>query len=203
MQNRPTILISWKTKTENYQKWVRRMGFNYSYDEGDLLLVIGGIDIGLNPDRDEYEYNLINKFKSEDKPIFGICRGMQMLGKMEGLTLYEHLPDIPSLQEHRPEDNIIGPSNWHIVKDNYLPEKIFSNNPNDFIVNSRHHQGFILEEGQIEWLTSKDNVIEGIKRDWFTAVQYHPERPEMKESHAEKIATNEIKYLINKTYERI
>ena len=193
MQNIPTILISWNknNSANNYIEWIRRMGFNYSYEAGDLLLVIGGIDIGLNPERDKHEYDLINKFKSEGKPIFGICRGMQMLGKMEGLTLHEHLPDV-TLLEHRAGDNEQSKdSEFHSVKC-YDENNTFQ----EFQVNSRHHQGFLLEKAREEWMVSIDDVVEGIKRDYFSSCQFHPERIEMKDTIAEKIIIDEINKLL-------
>lgn len=58
----------------------------------DVLLISGGIDLnptyygyenfnsyGVDPIRDDYERSLITAFIRTKKPIFGICRGMQLL----------------------------------------------------------------------------------------------------------------------------
>src|SRR5210317_2211303 len=59
---------------------------------GDGLLLPGGIDVDpiyyltdnedsnyCNPDRDEFERKLIQMYVKAGKPIFGICRGLQLL----------------------------------------------------------------------------------------------------------------------------
>ena len=56
----------------------------------DGLILTGGIDIGLSSKRDSTEMYLINKFEEKNKPVLGICRGMQILGLIGGVlvTLY-------------------------------------------------------------------------------------------------------------------
>lgn len=191
------ILISWSQFPKEfsvYKNWVESLGYEWSTTEGDLLLVVGGKDIGIDLERDAYENNLIDEFRKAGKPIFGICRGFQLLGIKEGLKLISHLPDVENLNEHRSDkSNHHGNSNFHSIfytRSNGAAVK--------FDVNSRHHQGFVGNKN--EWAYSEDGVIEALKTDWFSAVQWHPEREEVRGKLAEIIASHTIKNLLSKKY---
>ena len=72
-----------------------------SIEEADLLIFTGGADI--NPSiynqknvrsgpasrRDEEEVEAFKKAKALGKPMFGICRGFQLLAALSGATLYQ------------------------------------------------------------------------------------------------------------------
>jgi len=176
------IRISWQQYPEefnHYKLWIESLGFEASTTEGDLLLVVGGKDIGVDLDRDEYENNLIEEFRKARKPIIGICRGMQLLGIKEGLALVEHLPDIDNVNEH-----------LQIKTSHYVN---FGNST--FKVNSLHHQGFLSNKS--EWCYSDDGIVEALKTDWFSAVQWHPEKPEMAGEYGREFVENELKRLLN------
>lgn len=73
----------------------------------DKLLLAGGHDVspvhygedphpliqGIHPDRDVFELALIKEAVAQNKPIFGICRGMQLLNVAFGGSLYQDLFD--------------------------------------------------------------------------------------------------------------
>ncbi len=42
--------------------------------------------------RDRYEMELIGAFIQAGKPVFGVCRGLQLLNVMHGGTLYQDIP---------------------------------------------------------------------------------------------------------------
>lgn len=46
-----------------------------------------------DPLRDDLEWKLIKAFVDRKKPIFGICRGVQVLNAYFGGTLYQDIPD--------------------------------------------------------------------------------------------------------------
>jgi gamma-glutamyl-gamma-aminobutyrate hydrolase PuuD len=206
------IQLSWKypdtnygrTTNAQYVKWVTRLGYTASFEEeGDLLLLMGGADIGTKPDRDRHELALIDKYIEAGKPIFGVCRGMQMLGLRYGCTFVSNIPDVPGTLTHTSsEEDWKGDSSWHKIKDNL---------GQSHIVNSRHHQGF-LKSNDInmfceEFCWSEDGIIEGIRgTDYntsFSGVQWHPEREEVWDTAGETIAKNELyKLLINYSYDR-
>jgi len=186
-----------KTTNAQYVLWARRMGLIPQYDnQGDILILLGGADIGTKPERDKHELNLIDKYIETGKPIFGICRGMQLLGLRYGCTFVPHIPDVSKTLIHSAQDGgWKGNSSFHKIKDNQ---------GNSFIINSRHHQGF-LKSNTInmfceEFCWSEDGIVEGIRgKDYntlFSGVQYHPEREEVWSTDGETIAKNELYRLI-------
>lgn len=76
-------------------------------DLADGLLLTGGKDVDpklygqdlkydfviMDEKRDEQEMALIKEFVKRKKPIFGICRGVQVLNVYFGGTLYQDIPD--------------------------------------------------------------------------------------------------------------
>ena len=56
----------------------------------------------LDKQRDEYELELVQRVLVTGKPVFGICRGIQMVNVALGGTLVQHLPDVKGdLVQHR------------------------------------------------------------------------------------------------------
>ncbi|MFP5406249.1 MAG: gamma-glutamyl-gamma-aminobutyrate hydrolase family protein, partial [Gammaproteobacteria bacterium] len=76
--------------------------------ELDGLMLQGGADVsprsyGKQPMRaewagdivrDRYEMELIHEFMAQGKPVFGICRGAQLLNVAFGGTLYQDIPTL-------------------------------------------------------------------------------------------------------------
>lgn len=162
------------------------------------LILIGGEDVNpkfyneenlfkdlneINNDRDLFEFEMINEFLNEEKLIFGICRGIQVINVFFGGSLYQDLPSQLGTYIHKfyPDKT---PNELEVLnKDTYHKVKIISQNPifetMEFFVNSRHHQAVkdISSEFYI-FATSEDNVIEGIfhKKSLIFGIQWHPER---------------------------
>lgn len=56
--------------------------------EDDVAVVLpGGMDIGDYPDRDEFESKLVQACLDNEIPLFGICKGMQIVNHVLGGTL--------------------------------------------------------------------------------------------------------------------
>ena len=119
-----------------------------------------------DPEQDWAELTLTERFASANKPILGICRGLQIINVFFGGTL---LQDIPG---HRSMDGI---DRFHRVWTEprfrcLLPERI---------VNSSHHQA-VLSIGAglrgIQW--APDGTVEALVHSSLPilAVQWHPER---------------------------
>ena len=52
--------------------------------ELDALILSGGADVGRVPDRDETEFCLLEQFESGRRPVFGVCRGFQIINLHHG-----------------------------------------------------------------------------------------------------------------------
>jgi putative glutamine amidotransferase len=162
------------------------------------LILIGGEDVNpkfyneenlfkelneINNERDLFEFEMINEFLKEEKLIFGICRGIQIINVFFGGSLYQDLPSQLGTYIHKfyPDKTPDGLEVFN--KDTYHKVKIISENPifetSEFIVNSRHHQAIReLSKNFYIFALSEDNVIEGIfhKKLPIFGVQWHPER---------------------------
>jgi len=164
------------------------------------LLLMGGSDVNPvrfgalpqaetdKPDdqRDEVELALIHNALERDLPVFGICRGLQILNVYHGGTLVQHLE---AIARHDPEkDDHSGPA--HEVAF-IAPSKLAAIAvASTWQVNSRHHQA-VLKLGQNLQISARDlddGTVEGIERadkKYVVAVQWHPEDQTLK--HPEQL----------------
>lgn len=162
------------------------------YDMVDGILFTGGHDInpklynqekkevcGVQCDkRDEMESYLFKKAIKDDKPILGICRGIQLFNALLGGTLYQDLPT-----EHSSEikHTMIKPYNRGIHSVDILKStplyKIIE--VDKLSVNSYHHQAIKdLAPSLVANAISEDGLIEAISmtnKKFVMAVQWHPE----------------------------
>ncbi|MBR6794224.1 MAG: gamma-glutamyl-gamma-aminobutyrate hydrolase family protein [Clostridia bacterium] len=150
----------------------------------DGLLLCGGMDIhpsrygeevngsvNMEEARDVAEFALADAFIKAGKPIFGICRGFQLLNIYFGGSLIQH---IDTADRHRDPDK----EAVHLVtaEDGFYADTYGK----EFSVNSYHHQAVKkLGNGLKVTLTSKeDGIIEGFDHESLPifGVQFHPER---------------------------
>ena len=164
-------------------------------DRLDGLLLSGGTDLEPGyygeqpvpelgptiPERDACEMALMMIAIRRRMPIFGICRGMQLLNVGLGGTLYQDLPSQlgGDVLEHCREAPKWQPVHEaEVRRGSWLGEVTGGRS---FEVNSYHHQGIkILGKGLMASAVSSDRVIEAIEwRDlserWLVGVQWHPE----------------------------
>ncbi len=160
----------------------------------DGLIMHGGVDVWpgsygetpLRPEwsgdkvRDDYEIALVKAFVAAGKPVFGVCRGLQLINVAYGGTLYQDIStQRPQALQHRDGDRY--EHLFHELKP--VPtsklDKLLANSPS-YKINSIHHQGikdlapgFVAEAHCME-----DGVIEAIRHTgdaYIAAVQWHPE----------------------------
>lgn len=135
--------------------------------------VYGEFDASIKYDEeiDTLDLQLIQAFQQAEKPMLGICRGMQMINVARHGTLlhdldvlgYHHLHN-----KHQVYDHII-----HITKDGVLSPMLQDGQK----VNSFHHQAIAqLGEGLTVCATAPDGIIEAISGKHILGVQWHPER---------------------------
>lgn len=124
------------------------------------------------------EAALLPRILAADKPVLGICRGLQFLNIALGGTLWQDLPtQQPSPIAHRmeaPYDRFV-----HQViqsEDSPLLQIIPAR---EFGVNSAHHQGICrLGDGLFPAARSEDGIVEAVclpEKKFVYAVQWHPE----------------------------
>ena len=128
--------------------------------------------------RDLMESYLLDKCISDDKPIFGICRGIQFINAYLGGTLYQ---DLPTEYGSETEHHMSPPYDRAAHKIEVLEGTRLSNIIGAGIhsVNSYHHQAIKELSPRLEKLAiSEDGLIEAIavKNHRFAiGVQWHPE----------------------------
>jgi putative glutamine amidotransferase len=130
----------------------------------------------VKPDRDAAELLMMRAAIEADLPIFGICRGMQLMAVAYGGWLHQHLPDVLGTDYHRPA---AGPKfGQHPVR--FAPgSKCQEILGDEVIVNSFHHQG-IADPGRLTpvgW-SPQDGLIEATEdpaKTFVLGVQWHPE----------------------------
>ena len=128
--------------------------------------------------RDEMESQLVKMALAKDKPMLGICRGIQFLNAVLGGTLYQDLPtQRPSELRHQqtpPYDQPI--HSVDLVPGQPLAELLGTS---ELAVNSYHQQGEKdLAPGLEIMARAKDGLVEGIRvpdKKFVWAVQWHPE----------------------------
>jgi len=165
----------------------------------DGLVLHGGADLwpgsygetALKPEwegdalRDAYELELTRAFVEAGKPVFGVCRGLQLINVAFGGTLYQDIyTQAPGARVHI--DRPIYERHLHevdIVAGTRLAQLL--GNPKNKRINSIHHQGVkdLAPNFLVEAHSSEDGVIEAIRHTelpYVAAVQWHPElhRPE-------------------------
>lgn len=132
----------------------------------------------LCPGRDAMEERLLVLALERGKPVFGICRGLQLMNAVLGGTLYQDLVKQFSVTtNHRMAAPYGRPE--HEVK--VLPGTPFAvwGIPETIGVNSCHHQGVdTLSERMAPMAVAPDGLVEAayIPGEAFAcAVQWHPE----------------------------
>lgn len=216
--------LDWQLTTNDYIKAIEKAGgipviipvynnennINNIIDMVDGVLFAGGNDIHpkhygelmgskigpINPGRDKHELNLVkNIIDKSEMPVFGICRGYQLLNVACGGRLYQDLYGVPLELKNNLDINhsMYGSPKYNpvhkvAVNENSKFYRIL--NKKTLEVNSYHHQA-IKEVADIfdVAITAPDGVVEAIelKGDRFVmGTQWHPEM--MVEHYGEQLS---------------
>jgi putative glutamine amidotransferase len=164
------------------------------YSRIDGLLLAGGVDVHpkefgedimpfcgeIDTARDETELRVTRWALNDGRPIFGICRGIQMLNVAAGGSLYQDIPSqIATEQNHsyKPGD----PYNLRAHPITLEPDSRMAQwlGTANLQVNSLHHQSLKRVAPGLRVIgRSPDGVIEAVEstdEQFRVGVQFHPE----------------------------
>lgn len=156
----------------------------------DGLIISGGPDVdparyGASRDprtdappveRDAWELALIAAALHQDLPLFGICRGMQLLNVVCGGDLHQHLPDLVGSEMHSPTPGVYGSHPVTPVAGTRLAELLGTETLD---VPTYHHQSVDrLGTGLTVSAHAADGTVEAVELEggFTVAVQWHPEQ---------------------------
>jgi putative glutamine amidotransferase len=134
----------------------------------------------VSEERDGLELELVDRALRDAVPLFGICRGLQVLNVALGGTLHQHVPDAVGngVQHSQAERRDVATHAVKVrVEDTRLGAVL---GVSELTVNSFHHQAVsVLGRGLRDVAWAPDGVIEAIEHDdrqrFVLAVQWHPE----------------------------
>lgn len=187
--------------------------FPFSVDEAELrqlakmcdgFLLTGGHDVSPElygetpleglidscPKRDQMEVIVLRIAISEDKPVLGICRGIQFINAALGGTLYQDLPlQCPSSTNHHGKPPYDQPV--HEIKVLRGTPLFDCLGMESIGVNSYHHQAVKgLAPGLEVMAVAPDGIVEAVYKPdqrFLWAVQWHPEFAYKVDSNCQKI----------------
>jgi putative glutamine amidotransferase len=158
----------------------------------DGLILTGGPDVNprfykqephqglqdVDEAQDQMELELTRQALADDKPVLGICRGLQVLNVAMGGTLYQDIQrQVPKACNHAPRaDRGIVTHKIRIESNTRLLNILQRRN---LWVNSKHHQAVNRPApGLSVCAKATDGIIEALEapeRTFVIAVQWHPE----------------------------
>lgn len=175
----------------------------------DGLIISGGYDVNpklynqkehnllgeVSIKRDFFELNLIKEVHKLNKPIFGICRGMQLINVYFGGSLYQDISLAPFNTLNHSQNNSLKLKKHTVKLYSFLKDLL---NNKTYEINSFHHQSIDrLAEGFEILADSDDGIIEAIfsenDNSWIFATQWHPEMLIDSDNISIKIFENFIK----------
>lgn len=158
----------------------------------DGIIISGGTDVSpefyggnmqhpnltkLDRERDESEIAIVQYMvESTDKPLFCVCRGMQVLNVALGGTMTEHIPDMIENDIHR-KDGLWALHDVSVDTQSRLAQVMQAETVNTY---SGHHQAVKeLGNGLSAIAKAADGIIEALSYEnhsWILGVQWHPEK---------------------------
>jgi putative glutamine amidotransferase len=160
----------------------------------DALVLSGGVDIHpdfynqhtdyvnapatFNKERDRFEFAAFQSALENNKPVLGICRGLQLVNCFFGGSLEQDLGnDLNKIHRSEKKDKAHGLT---VERETLLSEIIQSERS---VVNSAQHQAVkSLGKGLKVNCVSDDGTIEGFEwadasgKSFLLCIQWHPER---------------------------
>jgi putative glutamine amidotransferase len=166
------------------------------YDAADGVFIAGGVDVDPSSyhepraalcgrtdlDRDGVEILFTQWARSEGKPLFGVCRGLQIMNVAAGGTLYQDCEEqfAGSLKhDYFPNAGHARDYLAHAVRLEPGSRLHGIYGADEVSVNSMHHQGLNrIAEGLVATAVAPDGLIEALEapdEPFTVGVQWHPE----------------------------
>jgi putative glutamine amidotransferase len=183
----------------------------------DAILLSGGQDVdpliygeqpttkmgATSPLRDHFERKIIDKAIELKKPVFGICRGTQIINAHFGGTInQDNSMQEGSFIKHMHESNpAVLCHNVKLEKDSFMYEIAGTD---EILINSFHHQSINkVAPGFKSIGQAPDGIIEGIQKIepgvLIAAVQWHPEML----SREDKVSQKFFEYIVTNSIEGV
>lgn len=137
----------------------------------DGLLIPGGIDIdpifygednyscmSADPEKDDFERQLLHLFIDQNKPIFGICRGMQLIVRelaimsplFRSMTTYEQHIDKHSLANALNVARCYPTHSVKVLRHLLYNDLSLGTRTSEMFVNSMHHQALMVHYKELK-----------------------------------------------------
>jgi putative glutamine amidotransferase len=140
---------------------------------------------GLDPERDAFELAIARAAMEMNLPVFGVCRGCQVINVALGGTLVQHLPDVTEQQHCAKEQWAEAVHTVRVLAKSRLRAVV---GVDVLGVNSLHHQAVDQLGGGLQAVAwAEDGTVEaveavGVRR--VLGVQWHPELLVADSNHA-------------------
>ncbi|WP_404445468.1 gamma-glutamyl-gamma-aminobutyrate hydrolase family protein [Microbacterium marinum] len=156
----------------------------------DGLILTGGLDVQpelygaprhpltdpARADRDAWELALLAGARERGIPVFGICRGLQLINVAYGGTLHQHLPEALGTERYRIGGGVFAENTVEVDADTKLAGLLGAG---PFGIHSYHHQGVDrVGDGLVVTARTDDGLVQAFEApgdDYLVAVQWHPE----------------------------
>ncbi|WP_138444805.1 gamma-glutamyl-gamma-aminobutyrate hydrolase family protein [Sinomonas susongensis] len=161
----------------------------------DGLLLMGGGDVDpvlydgdpnhaavsdIDATADAFEASSVTHARATGRPVFGICRGLQVINVALGGSLHEDLPSVGT--PHRNYADPTGPMVFHDVAIEPGSRLAAILGPTATVVSGHHQAAARVAEGLRVVASAPDGVVEALEAEdpdeWLVAVQWHPEDPQ-------------------------
>ncbi len=164
------------------------------YERVDAVLLPGGPDVDpviygqerhpetkiIDAPRDALELTLTRWLVEDDRPLFGICRGHQVMNVALGGTLVQDIPSqVETTLTHDLPDEYPRSTRLHTV--DIKPESRLASilGTTQVVVNSLHHQSAQAPAPGVDFTAyAPDGIVEALEvpdKQFILSVQWHPE----------------------------
>jgi len=187
---------------DEYLKWLDHFNADYcvldyrgsdsfsAFEKCKALILTGGIDIypelfndwdskpdavKYNPERDGFEFKILESAVYRNLPVLGICRGCQFINVYFNGSLIFDIESVRKVNHRALEDKKMRLHPVNVIEDSVLYNII---GEKEGVVTSSHHQS-VDRPGEGIRITSKspDGIVESIEHfdKFILGVQWHPE----------------------------